>query len=303
MLPLPELAAAPAGAAPAWRVMVASGRTRPVARWFHHWTDGKGRRWLSFGRIGGDYLLSFARHGCFRVSPGHRTITCEGGRAVPAETRRHLLLNQVLPLVLGTERLVLHASAVVMPGGAIAFAGAGGAGKSTLSTALAGRGHMLLSDDIVALDKKGPAWLAEAGPSSVRLWTDSLAALLGRSVSSRRAAHYTRKRLVDAAGVLPMATSAAPLAAVCLLHSGAERQRVVSIERVRPRDALVLLLPFAFQLDVADPASLRLSMDRLAALVADVPVFTLHYPRLFRALPEVLDRLGALALHEAMAQA
>lgn len=51
--------------------------------------------------------------------------------------------------------LVLHASAVRVGDGAVAFVGASGMGKSTLATLLCADGHELLADDVVRVDLAG----------------------------------------------------------------------------------------------------------------------------------------------------
>ncbi|MEO7469365.1 MAG: hypothetical protein ABIV36_20345 [Sphingobium limneticum] len=69
----------------------------------------------------------------------------------------------------------LHASAVVHAGRVHAFTGASGAGKSTLVAALAERGFVAFSDDVVVLDPSDPAQIvAIPGPKRLKLWSDAL---------------------------------------------------------------------------------------------------------------------------------
>lgn len=136
---------------------------------------------------------------------------------------RAFLLGSALGALLHQRGLLpLHASAVRMGGGAVAFLGASGAGKSTIALHLAdrgvGRGHATLSDDICALEIVDGATLLHPGPRRMKLWPGSLAA--------------TGRDPVGLAPVLPMldkyqlplagddAGSAVPLAAVFLLDCG-----------------------------------------------------------------------------------
>lgn len=83
-----------------------------------------------------------------------------GGREIIIDPRpgveNHLLRLPVLGTLLAVllhQRgfFVLHASAIAIDGQAVIFVGNKGRGKSTMAAALYGRGHQLLSDDIVAL--------------------------------------------------------------------------------------------------------------------------------------------------------
>ena len=72
----------------------------------------------------------------------------------------------------------LHASAIDVADGCVAFVGASGAGKSTLAAALARRGHEIIGDDdcFLQLGTKADvqAW---PGISRIWLWEDARAAL------------------------------------------------------------------------------------------------------------------------------
>lgn len=65
--------------------------------------------------------------------------------------------------------LVLHASAVLFPSGAVVFAGARGAGKSTLAASLATLGYPLLADDVVCVALSARCAHAHRGALQVRV--------------------------------------------------------------------------------------------------------------------------------------
>lgn len=73
--------------------------------------------------------------------------------------------------------LLLHGSSVSIDGGAVAFVGASGIGKSTIAAALHARGHELVVDDVIAIrfDRGEPE--VQPGFPQFKLWPDSLAAL------------------------------------------------------------------------------------------------------------------------------
>jgi len=70
----------------------------------------------------------------------------------------------------------LHATAVEVGAGAVAFAGPSGAGKSTLAAQFQGRGVTVLTDDlcVIRFDPDGRPW-ALPGLARIKLWEDSLA--------------------------------------------------------------------------------------------------------------------------------
>ena len=116
-------------------------------------TDGS--PWLALGVRDGAYLLGFAGGVDFVVTSDGR-IETYARPGTPMHTVRHLLIDQVLPQWLShTGRLVLHASAVQAPYGAVAFLGRTGTGKSTLAASFAASGSPLLADDAVVVESRG----------------------------------------------------------------------------------------------------------------------------------------------------
>jgi len=92
--------------------------------------------------------------------------------------------------------LPLHASCVAHAGGAVAFAGLRGTGKSTLAAALVGRGWSTLADDLVAVcTEPGGRAVAWPGPPRRRLTPESLQAL-GFASDGGIDAPFGHKRLV-----------------------------------------------------------------------------------------------------------
>ena len=86
--------------------------------------------------------------------------------------------------------LPLHASAVAVGDGCVAFCGARGAGKSTLAAALAQAGYPLLSDDLLIVHPgfgTGPmAWPALTRPKLTRQSIELLGDGVEDAVTSRR---------------------------------------------------------------------------------------------------------------------
>ena len=127
--------------------------------------------------IGSDALLVVDDAGRYLVSEGSRIVV----EAKPGATDKNVrlyLLGSVFGLLIHQRGLLpLHANAVELHGGAIAFVGASGAGKSTLAAWLHDRGNRILADDVcvVGIGCDGDA-LAYPGLPRLRLWKESLAA-------------------------------------------------------------------------------------------------------------------------------
>lgn len=70
--------------------------------------------------------------------------------------------------------LVLHASAVIINGEAVAFLGDKGAGKSTLAAYLQKQGHGLISDDLAPIILGNEKVQISPGYPRIKLWADSV---------------------------------------------------------------------------------------------------------------------------------
>jgi len=260
--------------------------------WFHQWyvpfDDEHGEEdqpWLQFGHCCGGYCLRFPAMSEFIVSRDLSQIQCWSAPDTPKVTVRHLLLDQVIPLVLSrTEPLVLHASGVLTEFGAIAFVGRTGEGKSTLAASFARNGFPMLSDDCLVLRFDRQCWTATATYPGVRLWSSTLDAVLHRDTPTRETAHYTRKRRVNNSEIVPHISSPAALRALFLLCCC---EGEPSIMRHRPAPATMTLIAYAFNLDITDSAFLRQQFETVSDIAAKVPVFELHYPRDFATLGPV----------------
>jgi hypothetical protein len=83
---------------------------------------------------------------------------------------QRLFFAQVVPLAAAAQGLdLLHASAVELEGRAVAFTGASGVGKTSLTAQLVARGYGFITDDVLAVDTDGVRMLAYAGPGLLHL--------------------------------------------------------------------------------------------------------------------------------------
>jgi energy-coupling factor transporter ATP-binding protein EcfA2 len=256
--------------------------------WIHWWTAPNGGVWLTIGKTAGGYLFRFRRFADFHWSPRRRVLTCHIRPRTHMSTIRHLLLDQVLPSISSGEHgSGLHASAVVVGGEAVAFAGKTGLGKSTLAASFAAAGFPALTDDCLIVKESGEQFLAVPAYSSLRLWNDSANALGGDLGRRRRVAAYSQKiRVNGSTSKIPFCSNPAPLRCVYLLETRAAKRGVL-IESLSERDAFIALVRLAFRLDPYDRIHLANEMDRLARLSRVVSVRRLHVPRRLENLSSV----------------
>jgi hypothetical protein len=297
---LPELPAETAAdSAEEWRLRRRDGRAalRQPRQWFHRWRQPDGRRWLSFARFPGGYLLRFRNLAEFEIRPQLREID---GYRLPStldHTFNHLLLDQVLPLASGgSRRLTLHASVVDVGGRAIAFLGGTRHGKSTLAAALARRGHAVLSDDCCVICRNDDGLAIAPAYPGLRLFPEDIDGLFGDASARRpRVAHYSTKQRV-----VPREPSRSPLRRVALgaLYMLAPQPpgttpAVTRISARSSRDAVLDIIGVTFCLDVRDADRAREGFTLAAETASVCPVRLLSFPWDLTALDSVVDAVIA----------
>ena len=278
-LEFPELLPNPDPDLRTWRIACRDGRAprRPGRRWFHRWRFPDGRRWVAFARDPGGYILRF-EVADFDVRPGDQHIDCYPAADVPHNTLRHLVLDQVLPLIVGTtDSLALHGSVVGTEAGALAFLGESGLGKSTLAAKLGQRGCTVLSDDCCLLRRGTDHFMAVPSYPGVRLNPDSLR---GVGLGGELVSHYSDKRRIASAEVAPFAGDPVPLAR---LYEVAPRDvltqaREISITPASPRDAMYALIDYTFHLDIGHAPRLRETFELAGEIVERHGVRRLSFP-------------------------
>lgn len=239
--------------------------TSGVVDWFHRW--GETEDWLRFGQVEQTYLLEFPTLVRFSFNVPERRLCISPIGDTPALTVRHLLLNQVLPLVLSRlGRFVLHASAIVVDDAVIGLVGPTGTGKSTLVAACGRLGAPVVADDSLVLRQTDTGWLVVPSYPALRLWPDAIELLSWPSGGDEPVAHYAdKRRLTPVEGVWTFEQRILPLRALWTLGG----------ESVPPRPVALELFSQVFRLDVRDAAESARLFHRVADLAGTVPVAAL----------------------------
>ena len=239
---------------------------------------------------GGAHRISAPGYGVFRISADGREILAAPGHPSPWRWQRYLI-GQALPLAAVLQGIEpLHASAVVLDGSAVAFAGASLAGKTTLAMALVREGAALLCDDVLAVEPTDDGVLAHPGPSVANLRHGASAALAAPDgwVTELGSDEEARRVLVPAAG------AAAPLRALYILDRAATH--AVPSFAAPAGGAASLLLASSFNFIVVTPERLRRQLDVCARLAAGAEVAVLRLPE--AASPAAVARAISQRLRE-----
>jgi hypothetical protein len=265
------------------------------SKWFIHWYLPGGELWLSIAKMKRGYLLRFNELADFFVNDEGKKIVYITKYVMPPETIDHLLLDQVIPLVINLKGFeALHVSAVLTPRGVVAFAGPAGFGKSTLAGSLSNIGYSLVSDDCLVLMEKNKNIYAVPAYPGLRLWGDALSYLFGDDGAHESVAHYTDKRRVAIEKRLAAyCTEPNLLRRIYAIgdHSEAGRKPDILIEHLSPRDSFMVLIQYAFRLDIKDRTMLKRQFHFLKKVASCVSVRRLTFPRNFSLLPAVREAI------------
>lgn len=185
---------------------------------------------------------------------------------------------------------MLHASAVLVSGGAIAFLGETGQGKSTLASSFSKRGFPFLTDDCLLLEEKGGQLVGIPSYPGLRLWPKTVAALFAEKPPVSRVAHYTTKKRL---GRLPFCSTPVSLRRIYFLaHPEAgQGTTTIRIRPLSPRDAFVQLVKYAYLIDIGDRAVIQREFEHLSQVVRFPLYYRLAFKRDFTLLPKVQDAI------------
>jgi hypothetical protein len=266
-------------------------------RWLNASAYADGTPWLSSAKIDGGYLLRFPKMADFVIDGTGHEITCvETADGMTEVTLRHLAIDHVMPRVLnllGIESL--HATAVAAPGGACAFIGDAGTGKSTLAASFHLNGMHTFCDDCLVLRDAGGSIMAMPAYPGVRLWDDSLKALMADADRGQPVAQYTSKtRLLGDAATFR--ADSMPLARIYFLQRPTEEDATVTspaVSRIAAAAAFPMLVGASFPLDLTDYGMLARHFRFIVRVAATVPLRRLVIPNDFSALAAVRDAVIA----------
>jgi hypothetical protein len=221
----------------------------------------------------------------FLIEGGHSIIIDPLPEAEGQIVRLHLITVAFNALLRQRRFLVLHGSALVRDGHAVAFLGASHSGKSTLAGLFLNRGYRLLSDDMVAVawaDKKAEPHVLPGVPQ-VKLWPDSAMALGQDPERLRRLNPLLEKRHWEVSPLF--ADQPVPLGHIYSLSPAPSLES----RRLDPQSAVRELIRHTARIAFLPLADAAAHLRQCATLVRQVPISGLSVPRSFESLPAVAD--------------
>ena len=253
---------------------------------FNRYEFEDGTVWTEFYRCGDGYLLRFPELADFEVSAdGTRVVTYPAIETDEA-TIEHLYINQLIPLALSRQgQPTFHASVVTVTGGAVAFLGSSGMGKSTLAASYALNDGAFLTDDGLLIEETADGCMAKPSHASLRLWEDSVEALVVDDVPKASQITYSSKARLLAGDALAYSDQQAPLQAAFVLSSADAKE--VEISSLSGLNRYMAWLENSFLLDVEDHELLTRHFEWTHRISGRVPTFRLDFPRDYAMLSNV----------------
>jgi hypothetical protein len=269
------------------------------ADWYHHWESPEGEICISCAKHDHCHILRFPDLADFIIPYSCDSVQYLSGENVPDETIRHLLLDQVIPRMLGQKgRLVLHASAVKLSNGkSIAFVGNSGWGKSTIASSFHESGATLLTDDCLLLENlNGEVIKCIPNYHGIRLFMDSAKAIYKHKLKYTSVAHYSEKVRLDLLGDhCPKHNQSITNLDVIFLMGNPETLSLldtVLIEESRKASVVIDFFEQLFILDVTDFDLIAQLFNKIARIVCVTKsIYKIDYPRTHSFLPTVRTKI------------
>lgn len=257
--------------------------------------DEKGNPTMELGFLGSH------EHIVLRYSDGTQFVLESHGRDVFADWPDQLsladtvsyLVGPVMGLVLRLHGTVpLHASAVAIGDHAVAFAGPAGAGKSTIAAAFAQQGYRVVSDDVVALCEESAAFVIPPGYPRINLWSESVAAILGKDVSLPPICPTFDKCFMPLNPETQFEARSLPLGGIYILHSHAAGPVKPALRPLRGTEAFVALLANTYMNYLPDRARRLREFQLLGRVLARVPLRCVEAAEDLSRLPDLCEAIA-----------
>lgn len=188
----------------------------------------------------------------------------------------------------------LHASAVVANDRVVAFLGTNTGGKSSLAATLLQAGYLLLTDDILAVERGRDMFIGRPGYPQIRLWPDQAEYFLGHHQNLQLVHPGGSKRRVPVGpdGLGAFCDMPKPLSCFYLPDRRDLQEGTIEITPVSRRDAVIELVRHSFLARIVAAMGLQSQrLDFFAQLVRHIPMRRVLYPSGSEYLPCVRERI------------
>ena len=287
-IPIPELRPLPDGDStrtPNWSFDVASGEVPSMAQAAVVGQDEIfDQIQATFFRGTNALRLQFDDTGTFDLWDDARVIVWYPKDGCQPDVARADLVGRVLPLAQHERGLIaLHASAVCLPAGTIAFMAPKNYGKSSLAMSLVTehQAQLLTDDTLIVSPGRG---VAVPGVHSVRLWGETARRFEGLG---RGRPVLSEKEIFEDLPQTSLAMQESPLVALyTIVPEEPQMTPVVRREALDGAHATIALIQYQKLGALLGGPDAAQVFDRAAALAARCPVYALHIARDWARLPE-----------------
>lgn len=233
-------------------------------------------------RVTPDKGLVYVKNvGIFLVDSGQK-ITIVPAPEASEQVIRHYLVGTVMSLLLYQRGLlVLHASVVNFNGGAIAFLGQSGEGKSSTAAAFYARGYNICNDDVAPVQLGQGAAKIDLGFPQIKLGRETATAL-GYDFESLLLLHPDEEKRAYCFQQ-ELAQAPLPIRGIYVLTSGLEFR----IEPLKPSEAVMELSRHSRPTTLYHSGGASHFLQ-CVALAKEHTIYRLQRPRNLNLLPELV---------------
>ena len=242
-----------------------------------------------FGKTESGCILNWPGVGKFSITNGNLIVYQNLG--ADEGTLRLFLLSEVIGISLYQRGyFLLHASAVEVNKESFVFMGVPGAGKSTTATAFGKAGHIVLTDDLVAIKFIGSNPFILPAFSQYKVWKN---ALIGLNIdySTLEPSFEGATKFLVTQPLQTFPTQPVPLRQLTILFPRSSR---VKEGTIRPITAPVELLKhFPLPVQLLTPAYLQQHFFQALQIIRSAPVYFMKRPADFHALESFVSKTAA----------
>ena len=274
-------------------VLSLSSAPPPVGRHVYQYL---GRYRLAFDACGDDWVIRHGDEIGVTIADSGRALQCHCPDPARLPLLADIITRRVLPRISALHgRLPIHAATLGDGQGATMLLGSSGAGKSTMTAALALHlGWDIFSDDMSILDDEGRHMVFPTVPG-VSVWQQSQRALGLPSGDCRPMQNYEGKVWYAPAPAAAPPPQPQPLEAVILLSfdpNGGD----IDCRRLSGPHVLIKVSSQLVAFNPRDTGAIAALFERVRRLVSTIPIYALSYPRDYQALPAVIDTIRRLRI-------
>lgn len=257
-----------------------------AALWYRSpYEDSAGIPLLTVHALDSTFFLQYSEGARFLVDRAGSEIDVWWDEPLTAADAADYLLGSVLAFVVRLHGMVpLHASGVVIAERAVLFAGAAGAGKSSIAAAFAVLGCPVISDDVVAIAVAGDGALAYPSHPRVSIWADSAQGLFATMTLPTHSAVYPKHRLDLIDGGFLFHETAVPIERLFILSDRRPDAPCPSIRLLPARAALVELVTHSYGNYLLDASMRACEFELLGRIASSVRVERLSFGEGFETL-------------------